>query len=234
MRSVYVIHRLDPVHSAAARRGSPSWARHAAGMPSIGRPSSVVPTRRTRLALAVAVVLALGAPVWTSPSPAAAAAPDHTVDWDWPVEGPGGPGSVPEVLRGFDPPAQPWLAGHRGVDLAAGAFSLVLAAGPGVVVFAGPLAGRGVVSVEHPDGLRTTYEPVAALVEVGDEFGLGDVLGLLDPLTAHCGGPASLGAPPGDTYLDPLSLVDRPPPVLLPYGPPLSRSVPTLRWQWPG
>ena len=43
----------------------------------------------------------------------------------------------------------------------------VLAAGDGVVVFAGMVAGRPVVSIDHADGLRTTYEPVAPAVGGG-------------------------------------------------------------------
>ena len=137
------------------------------------------------------------------------------------------------MLRGFDPPDQPWLPGHRGVDLQADAFSLVTAAGAGVVVFAGPLAGRGVVSVDHPGGLRTTYEPVDPLVTVGEPVALGTVLGLLEVLTTHClESCLHWGLRDGDTYLDPLSLVQHPPPVLLPYGPPVVRSLPDLAWSW--
>ena len=40
----------------------------------------------------------------------------------------------------------------------------------GTVTFAAPLAGRGVVVVDH-GGVRTTYEPVGASVEVGDQVG---------------------------------------------------------------
>ena len=38
-----------------------------------------------------------------------------TVDagWSWPLS------PRPAVLRAFDPPARPWLSGHRGVDLRA-------------------------------------------------------------------------------------------------------------------
>src|SRR6478735_9828457 len=64
----------------------------------------------------------------------------------------------PVLLTPFAPPADRFGAGHRGVDLAAPEGSAVVAAGPGVVVFAGQLAGRGVLSVEHSGGLRTTYE----------------------------------------------------------------------------
>ncbi|OEV23736.1 hypothetical protein AN220_22970, partial [Streptomyces nanshensis] len=37
----------------------------------------------------------------------------------WPVRGRSG-ARRPRVLRGWDPPPEPWAAGHRGVDLASG------------------------------------------------------------------------------------------------------------------
>jgi murein DD-endopeptidase MepM/ murein hydrolase activator NlpD len=113
------------------------------------------------------------------------------------------------VLTPFRPPPQPWLAGHRGVDLAATVGDPVLAAGPGVVVFAGPLAGRGVVSVEHSGGLRTTYEPVTAAVSRGQAVGVGDVLGVVEAGHPSCA-PASClhwGARLGETYVDPMLLL---------------------------
>ena len=57
-------------------------------------------------------------------------------------------------------PDAPFGPGHRGVDLA-GSVGAAGARRPaaGTVVFAGPVAGHGVVSVQHDDGLRTTYEP---------------------------------------------------------------------------
>ena len=59
----------------------------------------------------------------------------------WPVP-------APSVVRPFDPPPQPWLAGHRGVDLAGTPGSPVHSPGAGRVVFAGVVAGRGVVMFE--------------------------------------------------------------------------------------
>src|SRR4051812_3710912 len=55
----------------------------------------------------------------------------------------------PVVTRPFAPPPRPWLPGHRGVDLAAGPGTEVRAAAAGVVIFAGELAGRPVVSIAH-------------------------------------------------------------------------------------
>ncbi len=93
------------------------------------------------------------------------------------------------VVRPFEAPSSPYGPGHRGVDLGGPVGAPVLAAAPGVVVFAGPLAGRGVVSVDPPNGLRTTYEPVTPSVTAGRRVAAGAVLGHLRP--GHVGCPAA-------------------------------------------
>jgi hypothetical protein len=135
--------------------------------------------------------------------PAAAAGPGYA----WPVPAPH------PVARGFDPPDSDWGAGHRGVDLGASGGTVVRSAAAGSVVFAGLVAGRGVVVVEHARGLRTTYEPVLALVRVGAHVEAGDPLGRLTASGGHCLPRACLhwGAIRGGTYLDPLSLLGRSP-----------------------
>jgi murein DD-endopeptidase MepM/ murein hydrolase activator NlpD len=165
------------------------------------------------------VVLALAGLAWCSPAATAAPAPVGVAPpvvalWGWPLAG------APPVARPFDPPPTPYAAGHRGVDLAGVAGQPVLAAGRGVVAFAGMVAGRPVVSVEHADGLRTTYEPVQSLVAAGQPVARGSPLGLL--VGGHAGCPAEAclhwGLRRGETYLDPLLLL-RPPRVrLLPWG----------------
>jgi hypothetical protein len=141
---------------------------------------------------------------------------------------------VPTVRTPFRAPEHPYGPGHRGVDLAAQPGQAVLAAREGSVVFAGPVAGRGVVSVQHADGLRTTYEPVEPLVVAGPVIARGDVLGLLEPGHAGCPDPACLhwGVRRGHLdYLDPLVLL-RPPAVrLLPVPDPWPDPVPD---PWPG
>ncbi|RKS77359.1 peptidase M23-like protein [Motilibacter peucedani] len=140
--------------------------------------------------------------------------------WRAPLTGP------LEVVRPFDAPAQPWLPGHRGVDLAAGPGEQVLAAGSGVVLFAGPVGGRGVVSVGH-GALRTTYEPVvpAAGVRSGAVVSAGQVLGVVAAAAGHCSPAACLhwGLLRGATYLDPLLLLGAAgPPRLLPLDGPVT------------
>ena len=111
------------------------------------------------------------------------------------------------VVRPFDPPALKWLSGHRGVDLDAPEGATVVSAGAGTVVFAGKVADKDVVSIDH-GGLRTTYEPVRPSVAAGDKVKAGDPIGVLE--AGHCL-PASClhwGARIGkDRYIAPLSLL---------------------------
>ncbi len=123
--------------------------------------------------------------------------------FDWPL-----PGS-PAVVRAFQAPAHPYGPGHRGVDLAGVSGTPVLAAGAGTVVFAGQVAGRGVVSVDHPGGIRTTYEPISPTVAAGDVVTRGQQIGTVAPGHLECAAVACLhwGVRRGADYLDPLRLL---------------------------
>lgn len=118
-------------------------------------------------------------------------------------------GSV-HVLRAFDRPEHNWLPGHRGVDLALPVGGTVVAADAGVVAFAGVVAGTPTVSVDHADGVRTTYQPVHARVSRGEEVREGQVIGTLGhPVDGYPG--LHWGARRGAAdYLNPLSLLDAP------------------------
>jgi murein DD-endopeptidase MepM/ murein hydrolase activator NlpD len=126
---------------------------------------------------------------------------------DWPLRPP------PTVVREFDAPSPNWNPGHRGVDLKGAPGQPVYAAGQATVVFAGLLAGRPVVSLAHPGGLRTSYEPVRATVRAGQPVTSQTVIGEL--LGGHAGCPAAAclhwgamwGPASGADYLDPLGLL---------------------------
>lgn len=143
-----------------------------------------------------------------------------SVTWDWPTPAPH------HVVRGFDPPVQRWLAGHRGVDLAGMPGEPVLAAGDGVIAFAGRVAGVAVVSVQHPDGLRTTYLPVVTHRKAGDLVIAGEQIGHLVLDGSHCAPAACLhwGLKRGPDYLDPLALLRLNPVRLLPFDEPAPTS----------
>ncbi|MCF3145013.1 murein hydrolase activator EnvC family protein [Streptomyces platensis] len=147
-----------------------------------------------------------------SGAPAAPAAPPDK-DRSWPVGGHAG--AQPTVVRGWEPPPSPWAAGHRGVDLAASAGSVVRAAAPGRVAYTGTVAGRGVLTVEVSRSgrppLRTTYEPVRSTVRKGQRVRAGQPVAVLQPNGAyHCREPClHWGLRRDKTYLDPLSLLPR-------------------------
>jgi murein DD-endopeptidase MepM/ murein hydrolase activator NlpD len=136
-----------------------------------------------------------------------AAAP--TGRFAWPLQ------PRPPVERRFDKLEHDWLPGHRGVDLAGSAGQAVLAAGDGIVAFAGKVAGKQAVSIDHPGGLRTTYEPVEAAVSVGGGASRGTLIGTLEAGHEGCAAAACLhwgarreaGGRNRREYVDPLGLL---------------------------
>jgi murein DD-endopeptidase MepM/ murein hydrolase activator NlpD len=119
---------------------------------------------------------------------------------------------VPEpyrVVRPFTAPRTSYGAGHRGVDLATVDGEVVHAAGPGLVTFAGTIAGRGLVVIAHHDGVRTEYEPVTPSVRSGATVAGGEAIGAVQGRHGTCaaGGCLHWGARRGDAYLDPLLLL---------------------------
>ncbi len=109
-----------------------------------------------------------------------------------------------DVLRGFQVGEQNWLPGHRGVDLGGTAGDPVKAAGTGTISWIGVIDGVPMITVQHPDGLRTTYQPVEAVVTTGQQVAAGQTIGVLT--AGHCPEQACLhwGLRNGDSYLDPM------------------------------
>lgn len=100
----------------------------------------------------------------------------------------------------FRPPPQPWLPGNRGIEYDTRPGEDVRAIAPGRVAFAGPVAGRLVITVVHPGGLRSSYTALGRiLARRGDRVAGGQVIG-------QAGGPLHLGVRRDDRYLDPASL----------------------------
>ena len=187
-------------------------------------PSTPAPRllRLARLALprAGVVALLLAGTTAAIPLTAVPAATAPNPRWAWPLE------PRPAVVRHFEPPPKPWLSGHRGVDLAAGRGSPVLAPADGTVAFAGWVVDRPVLTIDHGGGLRSSFEPVATALPAGTAVARGQPVGTLEPGAAgHCPPADCLhwGVRRGDDYVDPLQFVeDRRPSVLLPWddGPP--------------
>jgi membrane protein related to metalloendopeptidase len=82
------------------------------------------------------------------------------------------------VIRPFENPAQRWSAGHRGVDLAVPENDRrVYTPAPGKVVFSGTVVNRKVLVLAHPDGRRSTFEPMDEALPVGTTVTAGEVIG---------------------------------------------------------
>ena len=108
------------------------------------------------------------------------------------------------VVRAFNPPATRFGAGHRGVDLRAHEGQPVVAAMGGTVTFAGRVAGRSWVTVDHGGGLDTTYGPIEPrLVRPGEVVAPGQWLGFVAAGATHL----DWGARLDDAYIDPLALL---------------------------
>lgn len=122
--------------------------------------------------------------------------------YSWPVQGP--------VIRPYQPPENPFGPGHRGIDIAAPFGSPLRASRDGIVAFAGWVGGSLFISIDHDDGVRTTYSWLSAVgVHKGDHVATGQVIGATghghpDVAQPHL----HFGARIGDTYIDPMLLLE--------------------------
>jgi murein DD-endopeptidase MepM/ murein hydrolase activator NlpD len=142
--------------------------------------------------------MALSAPAPGEPAPGPAYG-----TYAWPVRGP--------MLRPYDPPETPYGSGHRGIDIGAVQGTPLVAAQDGVVAFAGPIGGDLFVSIDHPDGVRTTYSWLGEVsVRRGDSVRRGEHIGRTGPGHPGSGRPhLHLGARIGTMYIDPMLLLER-------------------------
>lgn len=174
----------------AALSGVHSQARDAAGR-SLGRDADP---------MTVNLLVALLAAPWLLAAGAAGQAPGTV----------GPPPVLPvRILAGFDPPAERWLPGHRGVDLAAVPGQSVTSPVHGTVIFAGSVAGTPVVSILLADSQRVTFQPVRSARSVGDAVVPGALVGTIadsEDAPGHCSRPPTclhLGLRKGTEYRDP-------------------------------
>jgi len=190
--------------------------------------SSSNPSRRRRgvgFAAASALLLATGA-AFASITPAAAratglapgqdaprraAAPEHLEQWLWPVPAP------IRVVSPFRAPPTPYTSGHRGIDVVVEQGAVIVAPAAGVVSFAGRVVDRGVVAIDHGDGVVSAIEPVDALVAAGTVVAAGDPIGVAAS-GGHCAAAcAHFGVRVDGQYVSPfLFLGGLPRAVLLP------------------
>ncbi len=122
--------------------------------------------------------------------------------WLWPLE------NSHTTGRLFDPPDTNYSAGHRGLDLPGDTGDTVIAVAGGTVVFAGSVAGVGVVVIDH-GATKSTYQPVIRSIERGQTVHAGQKIGTLIQRGSHClARPClHLGRKIDKRYADPLELL---------------------------
>ncbi|GAA5030073.1 peptidoglycan DD-metalloendopeptidase family protein [Microbacterium fluvii] len=130
----------------------------------------------------------------------ALAAPPAAPGWQWPV-------SPVAAVREYVAPAHAYAPGHRGIDLRVGAGEPVHAPAAGVVAFAGQVAGRPVVTIDHGGGLVTTLEPVRTDLAVGAAVAQGAVVGLLAEGGHAAAGDLHFGVRRDGAYINPRLLL---------------------------
>lgn len=152
------------------------------------------PRRHTRTVAAVLLLFTL----MVGAAPAAGA----TAQWVWPIDAPR------VIARPFIAPATPYSAGHRGIDLWADAGATVYAPADGTVHFAGVVVDRPVISIEHPGGLISSFEPVESTLVAGAVVHRGEAIGHIHgaPQSGHCGAPClHFGVRLHGQYVSPLN-----------------------------
>ena len=148
--------------------------------------------RRTIALLLILLVV----PGSASAEPPPLAADAGNARWGWPVAAPH------VVVRQFIAPAHRYATGHRGVDLAAHG-GTVYAPADGIVHFAGVVVDRPVLSIRHPGGVISSFEPVETRLTEGDPVAPGDPIGTVIP--GHCSEPClHFGVRLDGEYVSPL------------------------------
>lgn len=106
-------------------------------------------------------------------------------------------------------PAQPWEAGHRGLDFEAARGHEVVASAPGVVSFADVVVDRPVLTIRHDDGALSTVEPVVSHLDVGTRVSPGQVVGTVSEVPGHCAPNTCVhwGVRVAGKYIDPLDVL---------------------------
>jgi hypothetical protein len=141
----------------------------------------------------------------------------------WPIVGP--------IVRGFDPPDDPYGSGHRGIDIAADVGTVIVAPDDGVVTFAGKVGGKLFLTIDHGGGVSSTCSWLTSvLVRKGDRVVRGQ------PVASTGWGHTDLAMPQlhfgvrlDGTYVDPLAYLAAPSITALIRLAPLDASAPAAR-----
>lgn len=114
-----------------------------------------------------------------------------------------------QITRSFDH-SSTYGPGHRGIDFSTQNGSQVRAVAAGRVMWAGKVAGRFTITIDH-GAEKSTYDPVKPSVSAGDRVSAGQVIGHVSGRHKGCKSAClHLGRVSGSTYLDPAERLREP------------------------
>jgi murein DD-endopeptidase MepM/ murein hydrolase activator NlpD len=93
------------------------------------------------------------------------------INWAPPLEPP------LNLINLYRQPNSDYSAGHRGIDYQVTLGQSVLAPADGEVWFSGKVVNRQLISLKHPDGNLTEFEPVCTDLQKGEPVFLGQEIG---------------------------------------------------------
>jgi murein DD-endopeptidase MepM/ murein hydrolase activator NlpD len=93
------------------------------------------------------------------------------INWAPPLEPP------VNLVNLYRQPNSDYSAGHRGIDYRVEVGQPVLSPADGEVWFSGKVGNRQLISLKHPDGNLTEFEPVCTDLEKGEPVFLGQEIG---------------------------------------------------------
>lgn len=120
--------------------------------------------------------------------------------WVWPA-------TAFRLVQPFVAPAHRYAPGHRGIDLQLVGGDALRAPAAGVVAFAGVVVDRGVLTIDHGDGLVSTLEPVASPLAPGTEVARGDAVAILMAGGHAAPGTVHFGVRHHGEYINPMLLL---------------------------
>lgn len=166
----------------------------------------------TLLVTVIALALSPHATAARAETPRASDEFDH--EWSWPLVG------ARVVVEPFRAPAHAYGPGHRGIDIAPSTDASVYAPADGVVAFRGVVVDRAVLTIDHSDGLVSSFEPILSTVSAGTVVSEGEQLGTIDVGGHAAAGTLHMGVRSDGVYVNPMLLFGGlPRAILLPCGP---------------
>lgn len=161
--------------------------------------------RRSGSALALALLVGSAVPAASADPvpralPGAAVSPSNADEWTWPV-------AAFRLERAYVAPPHPYGSGHRGIDVRPADGQSIVSPADGIIAFAGVVADRPVVTIDHGQGLITTLEPVTCDLPPGTIIRRGDVIGSLAAGGHADAGTLHIGLRRDGEYVNPLVML---------------------------